>query len=503
VGAARVFSFLFLTPPLPPPPPPPLLGQNAAEFALKLNPILPTIVIPQAFPALTSRRVLTAEWVAGEKLAESKADDVGDLVDLGVIAYLSQLLDIGLFHADPHAGNMIRTPDGRLAIIDFGMVSRLAPGTGDAILDAIIRLIRRDYRGLLDSFVELGFLDANDADVEKFLPPLSRVFDAALAGGGAAGINFEALSADLAQITFDLPFRIPPYFALVIRAITVLEGIALIGDPSFAIIASCYPYIARRLLADPSPRSRESLRYLVYGQGGTFDARSLLSLLEAFESHQATTAAAARAGGEALPSRVRAAAAAERAAAAGGAPEWLTRSLALLDPFGLTQRASAAAATAPAPLGSRAALAFLLSPDGAFFRAFLIEEVARSIDGLSRAQAAALVERLGLDAVSLPAPPGAARRWVPLSPELTDADLRAVDNVAVVLEFLLAGRARGGARGAAALAADVAPLLPAVATEVVPALLARLTSRVVARGLRDLFLEGGPGSGRGRAALPA
>ena len=171
----RAFFLSFSSRRPSPPPPPPPLGQNAAEFALKLNPILPTIVIPQAFPALTSRRVLTAEWVAGEKLAESKADDVGDLVDLGVIAYLSQLLDIGLFHADPHAGNMIRTPDGRLAIIDFGMVSRLAPGTGAAILDAIIRLIRRDYRGLLDSFVELASSTRTTPTSRNSCPPVPRV----------------------------------------------------------------------------------------------------------------------------------------------------------------------------------------------------------------------------------------------------------------------------------------------------------------------------------------
>lgn len=52
----------------------------------------------------------------------------------------------------------------------------------------------------------------------------------ALAGGGAKSINFQALASDLAQITFDYPFRIPPYFALIIRAIGVLEGIALVRE---------------------------------------------------------------------------------------------------------------------------------------------------------------------------------------------------------------------------------------------------------------------------------
>jgi aarF domain-containing kinase len=65
---------------------------------------MPQIVIPRNYPKFTTRRVHVAEWVDGEKLSQSTAGDVGALVNLGVIAYLSQLLDSGFFHADPHPG---------------------------------------------------------------------------------------------------------------------------------------------------------------------------------------------------------------------------------------------------------------------------------------------------------------------------------------------------------------------------------------------------------------
>jgi hypothetical protein len=65
------------------------------------------------------------------------------------------------------------------------------------------------------------------ADTTEIVPALTKVIDVALAGGGAKSINFQELAADLAQITFDYPFRIPPYFALVVRAISVLEGMPL------------------------------------------------------------------------------------------------------------------------------------------------------------------------------------------------------------------------------------------------------------------------------------
>jgi aarF domain-containing kinase len=64
--------------------------------------VLPMVVIPGNFPEYTSRRVHVAEWIDGEKLSQSKADDVGALVNLGVITYLTQLLDKGFFHGKKH-----------------------------------------------------------------------------------------------------------------------------------------------------------------------------------------------------------------------------------------------------------------------------------------------------------------------------------------------------------------------------------------------------------------
>jgi aarF domain-containing kinase len=78
------------------------------------------IVIPKPYPAYTTRRVLCTQWMEGEKLSESRAEDVKELCTTLLNAYLIQLLDTGLLHADPHPGNLIRTPDGKICILDFG-----------------------------------------------------------------------------------------------------------------------------------------------------------------------------------------------------------------------------------------------------------------------------------------------------------------------------------------------------------------------------------------------
>jgi aarF domain-containing kinase len=368
---------------------------------------LPKVIIPKCYPEYTSRRVHTAEWVDGEKLAQSKANDVSELVNVGVIAYLTQLLGEGFFHADPHPGNMIRTPDGRLAILDFGLMTQLTDNQKYGMIEAIVHLIRRDYEEIGDDFKNLDFIPEN-VDVKPIVPALTNVFNAALAGGGAKSINFNDLAADLAEITFQYPFRIPPYFALVIRAIGVLEGLALVGNPDFAIVDEAYPYISQRLLTDESPRLRAALRYMVYGREGVFDAERLIDMLSAFENFDDVKRTA---GGVSY----------------GGSHDSTVTS----------DRASQVSA----------ALGFFFSEEGKFFRQFLLDETVNSIDVLSRNALIRLPELL-------PGPAGAAlqsaRMFAPplvksLLPELTPKEETTLRSTAALLSFFLNSNSPGNA----------------------------------------------------------
>ena len=107
--------------------------------------ILPNVVIPGNFPEYTSRRVHVAEWVDGEKLSQCTANDVGSLVNLGVITYLTQLLEYGYLHSDCHPGNMLRTNDGKLCILDFGLMTDINDNQKYGMIEAIAHLINRDY----------------------------------------------------------------------------------------------------------------------------------------------------------------------------------------------------------------------------------------------------------------------------------------------------------------------------------------------------------------------
>jgi len=405
---------------------------------------LERVKIPKNFEDYCCRKVHVAEWVEGEKLSQSQAGDVRELVNVGVVAYLTQLLDKGLFHADPHPGNMLRTPDGRLAILDFGLMTSITDDQRYGMVEAISHLVHRDYAEIGGDFQKLDFIPEG-VDVKPIVPALSRVFDAALAGGGARGINFNELSADLAQITFDFPFRIPPYFALIIRAIGVLEGIALVGDPDFAIIDEAYPYLSKQLLTNPSDRLRASLRYMVYGKEGVFDADRLIDLLRALEAFRLT---------ERAPDADEILQATTRAEAAGGAG--LVQDMQRTDTkvrqaqmsterVGDRPTSWAAATSSSGDGGAREALTFLLSEDGAFFREFLVEETVKGIDCLGRGGIQALGKRLANSSPLRLLPGiGPALLQSPLgpfgdifAPPLTPEEEKVVSNTTKVIAFLL------------------------------------------------------------------
>jgi aarF domain-containing kinase len=104
----------------------------------------------------------------------------------------------------------MRTRDGKLCILDCGLMTEITEDQRYGCIEAIAHLLNRDYTEIGQDFINLDFIPKG-TDTTSIVPALTTVFDVALAGGGAKSINFQELAADLAQITFDYPFRIPPY----------------------------------------------------------------------------------------------------------------------------------------------------------------------------------------------------------------------------------------------------------------------------------------------------
>ncbi|MGA1409968.1 MAG: ABC1 kinase family protein [Prochlorotrichaceae cyanobacterium] len=244
-------------------------GKNAERFA-ELYGHLKDIYVPNIHWDYTSRHVLTMDWVAGTKLTkleevQAQGIDVRYLIEVGVQCSLRQLLEHGFFHADPHPGNLLATPEGKLAYLDFGMMSEVKTYQRYGLIEAVVHLVNRDFDGLAQDYIKLEFLTP-DTDLTELTPALAEVFNNAL-GASVAELNFKSITDELSNIMYEYPFRVPAYYALIIRSLVTLEGIAINVDPNFKVLSKAYPYIAKRLLTDPSLELRTSLRELLFKDG--------------------------------------------------------------------------------------------------------------------------------------------------------------------------------------------------------------------------------------------
>ncbi|APB32415.1 Putative unusual protein kinase [Gloeomargarita lithophora Alchichica-D10] len=262
-------------------------GLNAEKFA-QLYGHISDIYIPKIYWNFSGRRVLTMEWITGIKLTDVQKMaqaglDTKQMVGIGVQCSLRQLLEHGFFHADPHPGNLLAMLNGQLAYLDFGMMSYVNPQQRYGLITAIVHMVNRDYESLAQDYVELGFLTP-ETDLTPIKPALNQVFTEILGPAGALAasvsqLNIKNITDKLSQMMYEYPFQVPAYYALIIRSLVTLEGIAITIDPHFKVLNLAYPYVAKRLLTDPAPELRQSLKDLLF-KDGTFRWNRLENLIK-------------------------------------------------------------------------------------------------------------------------------------------------------------------------------------------------------------------------------
>jgi predicted unusual protein kinase regulating ubiquinone biosynthesis (AarF/ABC1/UbiB family) len=244
-------------------------GRNAEKFAANFQDD-PTVKVPLIYWRYSSHKVLTLEWINGIKLTDIEGIkaaglDRDNLIRVGVVSGLRQLLEFGFFHADPHPGNLFVLRDGRMAFIDFGMMDQLTQHTKETIAGSVVHLINKDYLALTQDFVELGFLTP-DIDISPIIPALDRVLGNAI-GESVGNFNFKTITDEFSELMFQYPFRVPAQFSLIIRSLVTQEGVALSLNPNFKIVEIGYPYVAKRLLNGETPEMRRRLLEVILKDG--------------------------------------------------------------------------------------------------------------------------------------------------------------------------------------------------------------------------------------------
>ena len=123
-------------------------GRNLVDFYenFKDDPI---VKIPKFYPEYSGKKVLVMEWIDGVRCTNSKEIcdtlDVDEFIRVGVVSGLRQLLEFGLFHGDPHPGNIFAMRDGRIAYVDFGNVAQLTQRNKEVLIDAVVHAVNEEH----------------------------------------------------------------------------------------------------------------------------------------------------------------------------------------------------------------------------------------------------------------------------------------------------------------------------------------------------------------------
>jgi predicted unusual protein kinase regulating ubiquinone biosynthesis (AarF/ABC1/UbiB family) len=225
-------------------------GRNAERFRDSFK-NWTNVHVPKIYWNATTSKVLTMEFIHGTKVTDieglrSHAVAPEKVNRLLIRTYLKQLLEDGFFHADPHPGNLLVMPDGRLAFFDFGMVGRISPDLQSKMIDAFFHVVGKDPAGIAQDLIELDFLKpGTNASVVR--PVVEKMFEFHL-NLKLKDVNFKELTYDLADVMYDYPFRLPSNFTYIMRALMTLEGIGMVTDPEFNFFETAKPYAKEFML---------------------------------------------------------------------------------------------------------------------------------------------------------------------------------------------------------------------------------------------------------------
>jgi ubiquinone biosynthesis protein len=227
-------------------------AANAERFAADLASD-PTVHVPAVHREASTARVITLTRIDGLRLSNLAALDAAG-VDRQALArkivdvVLAMVFEHGFFHADPHPGNLFVDPDGRLGLVDFGMVGVLDPPTRARLVRVFLATASGDATVLADEMLGLGTATepvdraALTHDLADLLAQVTSVPLGELRLG-------PLLQAELAIVRRHR-LRLPPELALLVKTAAMTEGLAALLDPNFVLLSSFAPYAGR--LTGPS-----------------------------------------------------------------------------------------------------------------------------------------------------------------------------------------------------------------------------------------------------------
>ena len=218
------------------------------------------IVVPLPVDDFTTARVLTMDYVPGTKItAVSRVEwtevDGAALAEDLFRAYLQQILIDGVFHADPHPGNVLLTPDRRIALIDLGMIGRISSTTQEQLFKLILAIGEGRGDAAAEILISLGerHEDFNESDMRRAIADLIGRFH----GLTMREMNIGRVMLEMSRSSSEHGLKMPPELALLGKTLLHLDEVGRVLDPEFDVNASlrrnASSVMRRRMLKSATP----------------------------------------------------------------------------------------------------------------------------------------------------------------------------------------------------------------------------------------------------------
>jgi len=232
-------------------------GRTVDRFAVNFAES-ETVYTPKIFWDYTGDIVLTMEYVDGIKISAleeltAQGYDLKEIARRGADAFLKQVLDFGLFHADPHPGNVFILPDQIICMLDYGMVGRLGQDLKDQLIDLLQALLNRDVDRIISQLLYSGEL-TDDSDIKNLRRDLhdfiEDYYDIVL-----QDIKVGKLLTEFIEILTHHRIHFPADFMILAKALVIMEGVGRQLDPEFNMINHMRPYVNKLVFERFSPKN--------------------------------------------------------------------------------------------------------------------------------------------------------------------------------------------------------------------------------------------------------
>lgn len=255
----------------------------------------PNVHVPVTYPQLCSRHLITMEFIDGCKVTDTAqlqawGIDGKHIAEVGTHIALSSIFEHGFFHADPHPGNFFVLRDGRIALIDFGMMGSVDRDTTDDLLSFLVALLLSDPEMLVTQFIDLGLVDdtVNMRAMQGEISEIMRRYH----GLSLAKLDIGLFIAEVFEAVVRFQVRLPVELILIGKSISTTEGIAQEIFPEFNPLEAIRPYLVQlyvKRVLDPKTYSRRIYRiahdYLGLVRVLPGDIRALMRRLKSGELH--------------------------------------------------------------------------------------------------------------------------------------------------------------------------------------------------------------------------